>query len=132
MSENPKEQQPTTAEHLQGRSVFAIETVPAGVSVRTVFLTQDEKLLEMPAVFPNLQYALLQVEELKQHIIKHFEEAAKVGVQVIATQQAGSADAEPAAMTTATASAGDAEASAVTNYSTSKPKTAPKPRTRRN
>lgn len=132
MSENPKEQEPKTTEQLQGRSVFAIETVPAGVSVRTVFLTQDEKLLEMPAVFPNLQYALLQVEELKQHIIKHFEEAAKVGVQVIATQQAGSADAEPAAMTTATASAGDAEASAVTNYSTSKPKTAPKPRTRRN
>ena len=76
-AENPKDEQ------LEGRSVFLIETIPAGVSVRTAFLTGEEKLLQMPAVFPNLTYALNQIDQLRNNVIQHFEQAAQVGAQVI-------------------------------------------------
>jgi hypothetical protein len=38
----------------------------------------------MPAVFPTLQYALQQIDELRAHIINHFENAAQIGARVIA------------------------------------------------
>ena len=73
---------------VSGRSVFLVETVAAGVSVRTVFLTADQKLLEMPAVFPDLGYALDQIDDLRRIVIQHFSQAAQVGAQVIAAQSA--------------------------------------------
>ncbi len=73
-------------QQLKGRSIFLIETVPVGVSVRTAFLTEDEKILQMPGLFPNLAYALDQVDQLRAALIRHFEQAAQVGVQVIAEQ----------------------------------------------
>lgn len=78
---------------LTGRSVFLVETVAAGVAVRTLFLTEDQKLLEMPAVFPDLNYALGQIEELRRAVLQHFSQAAQVGAQVIAAQQAANAQA---------------------------------------
>lgn len=83
----PAEQKP-----LQGRSIFVIETVSVGVSVRTALLTEEEKLLQLPAFFPNLTYALNQIDQLRANVIQHFERAAQVGTQVIAgqaRQQAG-------------------------------------------
>ena len=74
------------AESLVGRSAFYIETVAAGVSVRTVFMTEDQRVLEMPAVFPDLSYALAQIEELHRAVMQHFAQAAQVGAQVIAAQ----------------------------------------------
>jgi hypothetical protein len=76
------------AESLVGRSAFYIETVAAGVSVRTVFMTEDQRVLEMPAVFPDLSYALAQIEELHRAVMQHFSQAAQVGAQVIAAQAA--------------------------------------------
>jgi hypothetical protein len=100
MSENEQNATVDTSakvtESLIGRSAFLIETVAAGVSVRTVFMCEDQRVLEMPAVFPELSFALTQIEELKQAVIKHFAQAAQVGAQVIAAQAAqatpGSAD----------------------------------------
>ena len=80
---------------LRGRSVFMVETVPAGVAVRPAFLAEDGRLLDMPAVFPDLTYALSQIDELKQLVTAHFAQAAQVGMQVIAAQ-AASAAAQPA------------------------------------
>lgn len=74
------------SESLVGRSAFLIETVAAGVSVRTVFMCEDQRVLEMPAVFPELSYALSQIEDLKRAVIQHFAQAAQVGAQVIAAQ----------------------------------------------
>ena len=93
----------TAGENVTGRGVFVVETVPVGVAVRTAFLTEDGRLLESPTVFPDLMYALAQIDELKQLVTQRFAEAAQIGAQVIAQQiQANAANAQPAT-TTATA-----------------------------
>lgn len=73
---------------LQGNCVFIIETVAAGVAVQTALLTEDKNIHVMPAVFPTLQYALQQIDELRAHIINHFENAAQVGLKMIAENAA--------------------------------------------
>lgn len=72
--------------NLTGRSVFSIETTAAGVLVRTAFITEDNRLLDMPAVFPDMVYALNVIDDLKRQVTQHFAQAAQVGVQVIANQ----------------------------------------------
>lgn len=76
-----------------GRSVFAIETTAAGVVVRTAFMTEDNRLLDMPMVFPDAMYAFNVIDDLKRQVAEHFGRAARVGAQVIA-QQAQAAAAE--------------------------------------
>ena len=71
---------------LNGRSVFAVETTAGGIMVRTAFMTDDQRLLAMPAMFPNLNYALQQIDELRQLVSQHFANAAQVGAKVIAAQ----------------------------------------------
>ena len=94
------EAQPT---QLVGRAAFAVDTAPAGIVVRTVFVAEQGQVLEIPAVFPDLGYALQQIDQLRQLVIERFAQAAQVGVQVIAAQaqnRATPADAgqsEPAA-----------------------------------
>ena len=73
-------------ENISGRGVFVIETVSVGVSVRTAFLAEDGRLLDMPAVFPDMMYAMAQIDELRQHVARRFAEAAQIGSQVIAQQ----------------------------------------------
>ena len=73
-------------ENISGRGVFVIETVPVGVAVRTAFLAEDGRLLNIPAVFPDLMYAMAQIDDLRQHVARRFAEAAQVGSQVIAQQ----------------------------------------------
>lgn len=92
-------------ENITGRGVFVIETVPVGVAVRTAFLAEDGRLLDIPAVFPDMMYAMAQIDELKQLVAQRFAEAAQIGAQVIAQQiQANQANAK-AATTTTTAAA---------------------------
>lgn len=82
---------PQEGASLTGRSAFLIETVAAGVSVRTVFMTEDQKVLEMPAIFPDVSYAMAQIDDLRRAVLQQFSQAAQVGVQVIAAQQASQA-----------------------------------------
>lgn len=77
---------PNVGENISGRGVFVIETVAAGVAVRTAFLAEDGRLLDIPAVFPDLMYAMAQIDELRQHVARRFAEAAQIGSQVIAQQ----------------------------------------------
>ena len=72
--------------NLTGRAVFAVETTAAGVVVRTAFLTEEQRLLDMPAVFPDVMYAMNVIDELKAQVMQHFSQAAQVGAQVIANQ----------------------------------------------
>lgn len=72
--------------NVTGRAVFAVETTAAGVVVRTAFLTEENKLLNMPAVFPDLVYAMNVIDDLKRQVMQHFSQAAQVGAQVIANQ----------------------------------------------
>lgn len=79
-----------------GRSVFAIETTAAGVVVRTAFMTEDNRLLDMPMVFPDAMYAFNVIDDLKRQVAEHFGRAARVGAQVIAQQaQAAAAEGNP-------------------------------------
>jgi hypothetical protein len=93
--ETIKTEEPNTAaeenQTIQGRSIFIIETVAAGVAVQTALLTEDNNVHSMPAVFPSLQYALQQIDELRGHIINHFENAAQVGAKIIADNAAAQA-----------------------------------------
>ena len=86
-SPTPNDQADQQTSDLTGRAVFAVETTAAGVVIRTAFLTQDNRLLDMPAVFPNMLYALNVIDDLRQQVIQHFSQAAQVGAQVIANQQ---------------------------------------------
>ena len=75
-------QAPVEGEQVKGRSVFVVETTPAGIAVQTALLTDGDKLIPMPAIFPDVQYAFDQIDELKRLVSQHFSEAAKLGAQV--------------------------------------------------
>ena len=62
---------------IHGESVFAVEIVPQGIQVRTVFLTLQGEVLNHPAVFPNEVYALEQIDILRKVVIQKFGEAKK-------------------------------------------------------
>lgn len=79
---------------VQGRSVFLVETTAGGIAVQTTFLTEQGQMLQMPAIFPNLDYALSQIDELRRLVSLHFAQAAQVGAQVIAAQAAQSNNAQ--------------------------------------
>lgn len=81
-------QESLNTESFTGRSVFLVETTAAGISVQTALLTNDSKLLRAPAVFPDIEYAFAQIDELKRLVSRHFSDAARVGAQVVAAQQA--------------------------------------------
>lgn len=123
---NQTAQTPITTESFTGRSVFLVETTAAGISVQTALLTNDNQLLRAPAVFPDIEYAFAQIDELKRLVSRHFSEAARVGAQVVAAQQANqlkvsSTDAEPATEATEDAME-DTASAAKTAQRTSKSK----------
>ena len=74
--------------------MFAVDTSAAGIVVRTAFLSEQGQLLDLPAVFPDMTYALNQIDQLRQLVIERFTQAAQVGVQVIAAQAAQAAQAD--------------------------------------
>ena len=82
--------------NVTGRSVFAVETTAAGVVVRTAFLTEENRLLDMPAVFPNMMYAMNVIDDLRRQVMQHFSQAAQVGAQVIANQARAQQEQQPA------------------------------------
>lgn len=100
-------------EQITGRSVFLVETTAAGIAVQTALLTNDSRLLRAPAVFPDVEYAFAQIEELKRLVSRHFSEAARVGAQLVAAQQqqngqTASSSTDPDILSSAAASASDA------------------------
>lgn len=68
------------AEQIQGRSIFIVETTPSGIQVKTGFLAEDSRVLELPAIFPTQEYALSQIDELRKIVIQHFTQALQSGV----------------------------------------------------
>jgi hypothetical protein len=71
-------------EQISGRSIFIVETTAGGIQVQTGFLAEDGRVLQLPAIFPTQEYALTQIDELRNVVIQHFAQAAQVGSQVIA------------------------------------------------
>jgi uncharacterized lipoprotein NlpE involved in copper resistance len=60
-----------------GRSVFAVRILGNAVSVESVFIKEDGNALRLPAVFPDRQYALSQIDELRQIVSQHFDRLEK-------------------------------------------------------
>lgn len=86
--ENSENQSNPETSSIKGRSVFSLEMTAQGVMVQTAFLTEEGQVLQMPAVFPTVDYAHSQIDELRRLVSEHFAQAALVGAQVIATQSA--------------------------------------------
>ncbi len=63
-----------------------VQIVSGGVAVQSAMLVEGERLLEMPAIFPDVHYAMAQIDELKTLVTRHFAEAAQLGTQMIAAQ----------------------------------------------
>lgn len=71
-------------ETLTGRSVFSIEITPEGVMVKTRFLADDGRVLDLPAIFPSPDYALAQIDELRALVSQKFAQAVKLSGQAMA------------------------------------------------
>ena len=61
---------------VSGRAVFAVSRVDLGGRGIIKKKAEDGRLLQMPAVFPNLEYALQQVDEMRQMVINQFATSA--------------------------------------------------------
>ncbi len=83
-ADNPVDTSSDESEQIQGRSIFIVETTSSGVAVKTAFMAEDGRVPLLPTIFPTQKYALSQIEELRNVVIKHFAQAAQVGAQVIA------------------------------------------------
>lgn len=77
-----------TPQNITGRAVFVVDTSAAGIVVRTAFLTEQGQVIDMPAVFPDMTYALNQIDHLRKIVLDRFSQAVQVGVQVIASSAA--------------------------------------------
>ncbi len=63
---------------IRGRSIFIVEATPKGILVQTSFEALDGRLLEMPAIFPNIEYAFTQIDAMRRLVeVKFAEEALK-------------------------------------------------------
>lgn len=60
-----------------GRGVFAVRTLGTAVSVESAFLEEGGNVLRLPAVFPNRDYAMQQIDELRQIVNQHFDDVDK-------------------------------------------------------
>ena len=74
-------------QQIRGRSAFNVELTPAGVVVNTVFVAEDETVRPLPAVFPNLEYALNQIDALRNMVVGQFAQAAELGMKSLQEQQ---------------------------------------------
>jgi hypothetical protein len=84
MKDNQNLAADTQSEQISGRSIFIVETTASGIQVQTGFLAEDGRVMQLPAIFPTQEYALTQINELRNIVIQHFAQAAQVGSQVIA------------------------------------------------
>jgi len=77
---------PLEGHPITGRGVFVVQIVSGGVAVRSSMLVEGDRLVDMPAIFPDVHYAMAQIDELKNLVARHFAEAAQLGTQMIAAQ----------------------------------------------
>lgn len=72
-------QMPGADQSITGRGVFAVRTLGTAVSVEAAFLAESGEVMRLPAVFPNREYALEQIDELRALVNRHFDDIAKQG-----------------------------------------------------
>ena len=97
-------------DQVQGRGAFIVEMTAAGVAVASTVVTTDGRALALPAIFPNLGYALSQIDEMRALVVRHFDQASQIGVQVMAQQLAQQSAAQQAVQPVATPEAATASA----------------------
>jgi uncharacterized membrane-anchored protein YhcB (DUF1043 family) len=77
---------PPDGQAITGRGVFVVQVVSGGVAVRSGMWVEGDRLVEMPAIFPDVHYAMAQIDELKSLVARHFAQAAQLGTQMMAAQ----------------------------------------------
>lgn len=77
---------PPEGHSITGRGVFVVQIVSGGVAVRSSMLVEGDRLVDMPAIFPDVHYAMAQIDELKNLVARHFAEAAQLGTQMMAAK----------------------------------------------
>jgi len=67
---------------IQGRSVFIVESTENGIAVQTSFMAEDGRLLQMACLFPDIEYALAQIDEMRRLVLFNFSKAAQIGLKI--------------------------------------------------
>lgn len=97
MSDETNQNEETQSQEVTGRSVFVVNNNALGIQVSPALLVNEKEVLPTQTViFPNLEYALIQIDELRRLVVRQFEMAAQVGNQVLANQMQTKVD-QPAA-----------------------------------
>jgi hypothetical protein len=87
MSDNTNQTEEVQSQEVTGRSVFVVNNNALGIQVSPALLVNGKEVLPTKTViFPNLEYALIQIDELRRLVVRQFEMAAQVGNQVLANQ----------------------------------------------
>jgi hypothetical protein len=81
---------------ITGRGGFVVQSVNGGVAVRAAMFIEGDRMLDMPALFPDVHYAIAQIDELKNLVAHHFAKAAQFGTQMIAAQAQAQMNVAPA------------------------------------
>lgn len=71
-----------SSQPIQGRSVFIVESTENGIAVQTSFMAEDGRLLQMACLFPDIEYALAQIDEMRRLVLFNFSKAAQIGLQI--------------------------------------------------
>ncbi len=72
---------------ITGQSGFVVRITAAGISVQTALMIDNKQVIEnVPAVFPDADYAFSQIDELRKLVSQHFSKAAQIGGQLLEQQ----------------------------------------------
>ena len=98
---------------ITGRGGFVVQIVSGGVAVRSAMFIEGDRVLEMPAIFPDVHYAMAQIDELRDLVAHHFAKAAQLGTQLIAAQAQAQIQAAPSPSVKNESLQGEARSAAV-------------------
>ena len=79
---NPENNVTEASQPIQGRSVFIVESTENGIAVQTSFMAEDGRLLQMACLFPDIEYALAQIDEMRRLVLFNFSKAAQIGLKM--------------------------------------------------
>ena len=79
---NPENNVTEASQPIQGRSVFIVESTENGIAVQTSFMAEDGRLLQMACLFPDIEYALAQIDEMRRLVLFNLSKAAQIGLQL--------------------------------------------------
>ena len=97
-----KSSEQTESVQVRATPAFKVRTVNVGVAVSAVSTNEQGQDLfvggqTLPAIFTTLSDALRHIDQLRNLVSQHFDEAAQIGLQMIANQNNADASASASA-----------------------------------